>query len=111
MGTRCAKCHYIAPQSGSGRLTSCPKCGQLYETAEQAAQSAKAPAAPPTYPRGTNPANTTLQIVAVISFLVALLVVLVGNAIVAAIYFLIFTTAMAGMAIVQAIRNSESKRD
>jgi uncharacterized membrane protein len=48
---------------------------------------------------------------AVISFLVALLVVMLGSAIIAAVYFLISTTAMAGVAIVQAIRNSESKRD
>jgi len=111
MGTRCAKCHYVAPQPASGRLTSCPKCGERYELAEQPAAPEPVYKAPATYPHGTNPANTMLQVVAVISLLIALLVVLLGSAIVAGVYFLIFTTAMAGVAIVQAIRNSERKRD
>jgi hypothetical protein len=118
MGKQCAKCGYIQPEGPGGFEPECPKCGAVYAKVEAAASEAaatpeSAPAAPEVQSVFVNPPGwpngyvSTLIVIAILAMIASAISTLFGaSSILTAIYFLMFTVAVAGLTIVQAIKSA-----
>lgn len=111
MGEQCEICHYIQPDGPSGSASACPKCGTRYRVTQKPATATTAPRRKfgilPPLPAARRPLSSSGIVLAIVVWtaLIATVIAAVNiSALLAAIYFVTFTVALAGFAIVNELR-------